>query len=91
MVKSTGNCLKTYNGILQAMSESIINQRMFAKMDGDFVVFLIGMRVDSFWKIHKWLPVILAMFRMLKELKNNPESTNKKSPTRAATQVGNER
>ena len=32
------------------------------------------MRVDSFWKIHKWLPVILAMFRMLKELKNNPES-----------------
>lgn len=56
------------------MSESIINQRMFAKMDGDFVVFLIGMRVDSFWKIHKWLPVILAMFRMLKELKNNPES-----------------
>lgn len=52
----------------------IINDRMFAKMDGDFVVFLIGMRLNSIWKINKWLPVIKAMTRMLKELFKNPES-----------------
>jgi hypothetical protein len=45
-----------------------INQRMTVKMDGDFVVFLIGMRINKFWKLHKWLPVARAMPRMLKEL-----------------------
>lgn len=47
---------------------------MTARVDGDFVVFLIGMRVNKPWKIHKWLPVALAMPRMLKELAANPES-----------------
>lgn len=51
-----------------------INDRMFAKMEGDFVVFLIGMRINSFWKINKWFPVIMAMPRMLKELMCKPES-----------------
>src|SRR5262245_43724423 len=45
-----------------------INQRMTVKLEGDFVVFLIGMRINKFWKIHKWLPVARAMPRMLKEL-----------------------
>lgn len=52
----------------------VINQRMYAKMDGDFVVFLIGMRVNSLWKIHKWLPVAMAMPRMIKELYTKPEA-----------------
>jgi len=46
-----------------------INQRMTVKLEGDFVVFLIGMRINKFWKIHKWLPVVMAMPKMLKELK----------------------
>lgn len=50
----------------------IINQRMTVKMEGDFVVFLIGMRVNKIWKIHKWLPVMMAMPKMLKELKSKP-------------------
>lgn len=49
-------------------------QRMTAEIDGDFVVFLIGMRVNRPWKLHKWLPVFLAMPRMLKELARSPES-----------------
>ena len=32
-------------------------QRTTAELDGDFVVFVIGMRIDRPWKIHKWLPV----------------------------------
>jgi hypothetical protein len=49
-------------------------QRMTAVIDGEFVVFLIGMRVNKPWKVHKWLPVVWAMRRMLKELRARPES-----------------
>ena len=52
----------------------IIDQRMTAEMDGEFVVLLIGMRINKFWKIHKWLPVFLGMPRMIKELEANPDS-----------------
>jgi hypothetical protein len=51
-----------------------INQRMTVQLEGDFVVFLIGMRVNRWWKIHKWLPVVMAMPRMLKELYQKRES-----------------
>ena len=49
-------------------------RRLTVDIDGDFVVFLIGFRINKFWKIHKWLPVFLAMPRMLKELEKHPES-----------------
>ena len=39
---------------------AVIDRRMSAEMDGEFVVFLIGMRINRIWKIHKWLPVLLA-------------------------------
>ena len=45
-----------------------------AEIDGDFVVFLIGMRINKPWKIHKWLPVALAMPKMLKELDATPDA-----------------
>ena len=48
-------------------------KRMTARTDDDFVVFLIGMRINKPWKIHKWLPVALAMPAMLKELYAQPE------------------
>jgi len=53
---------------------NVIAQRMTARIEGDFVVFLIGMRINKPWKIHKWLPVLLAMPRMLKELYKQPQS-----------------
>ena len=37
------------------------------------VLFLIGMRINHFWQIWKWLPVFVAMPRMLIELQKNPE------------------
>jgi Domain of unknown function (DUF4188) len=52
----------------------VIDRRMMARIEGDFVVLLIGMRINKPWKVHKWLPVFLAMPRMLKELERNPES-----------------
>jgi hypothetical protein len=48
-------------------------QRLAAEMDGSFVVFLIGMRFKRLWRVHKWLPTVLAMNRMLKELSTKPE------------------
>jgi hypothetical protein len=53
---------------------AVIQRRMAADIDGDFVVFLIGMRINKFWKVHKWLPVLWAMPRMLKELAGRPDS-----------------
>ena len=50
----------------------VLNQRMTAKMDNSFCVFLIGMRINRLWKLHKWLPVFLAMPRMLAELQRQP-------------------
>ena len=52
----------------------VIDKRMTVEMDGEFVVFLIGMGVNKPWKLHKWVPAVLAMRRMLKELDAHPEA-----------------
>ena len=52
----------------------VIDKRVTAAIEGDFVVFLIGMRVNRPWKVWKWLPVFVAMPRMLRELEGRPES-----------------
>ena len=36
------------------------------------VLFLIGMRFNKLWQFWKWLPVFVAMPRMLTELRKNP-------------------
>ncbi len=51
------------------------SKRMMAEIQGDFVVFLIGMRMNKPWKINKWWPIVRAMRRMLKELENSPPET----------------
>ncbi|NCC30865.1 MAG: DUF4188 domain-containing protein [Chloroflexia bacterium] len=48
-------------------------QPMTAEVDGEFVVFLIGMRVNQWWNVPAWLPAFLAMPRMLRELEAQPE------------------
>jgi hypothetical protein len=52
----------------------VIPRRVTASIDGDFVVFLIGLRINQFRKPWKWLPVLVAMPRMLMELERSPES-----------------
>jgi len=47
--------------------------RMTASLDGDLVVFLIGMRINSWWRIRQWLPLARAMRRMQRELAAHPE------------------
>jgi len=51
----------------------IHKERVTATLEGDFVVFLIGMRINKPLLIHKWFPVARAMPRMLQELNRQPE------------------
>ncbi|MFG2136224.1 DUF4188 domain-containing protein [Streptomyces sp. NPDC048650] len=51
-----------------------IQGRTTADGTGDVVVFLIGMRVNSWWAVRSWLPVFRAMPRMLKELVRDRDS-----------------
>lgn len=53
---------------------TVIDKRVTAEIEGDFVVFLIGMRINRFWRVDRWLPVFLAMPRMVKELERDPEA-----------------
>jgi hypothetical protein len=52
---------------------TVIKERMCAEPDAEVVVFLIGMRINKPWKIHKWLSMAFAMPRMLRELGLHPE------------------
>jgi hypothetical protein len=51
----------------------IRRERLSATVEGSLVVFLIGMRINKPWKVHKWWPVAQAMPRMLAELQARPE------------------
>lgn len=47
--------------------------RYTAAIDGDFVVFIIGMRFNKPWKVWKWWQVFTAMPKMLATLGQHPE------------------
>ncbi|GGU98834.1 DUF4188 domain-containing protein [Streptomyces spectabilis] len=46
----------------------VIAGRTTADAEGEVVVLLIGMRVNRFWAVHHWGPVLFAMVRMQREL-----------------------
>lgn len=48
--------------------------RWTAEIEGDFVVFLIGMRVNRWRAVRQWLPVFTAMPAMLRELSADEDS-----------------
>ena len=52
---------------------AIIDKRVCAEIEGPFVLFLIGIRLNRWWKFWQWLPVFRAMPRMLIELGRNPD------------------
>lgn len=44
-----------------------------AQTDEPLVVFLIGMRINNYWALSKWLPTAMAMGPMLSSLYKHPE------------------
>ncbi|WP_099159089.1 DUF4188 domain-containing protein [Virgibacillus ndiopensis] len=55
------------------MAKQIYTGRYTTENDEDIVVFLIGMRINRRFAVHKWLPVFTAMPPMIKELYTNKE------------------
>jgi hypothetical protein len=51
----------------------VITGRQTATVDGDIVVFIIGMRFNRLSRPRTWLPAFRAMPRMLQELASRPE------------------
>ena len=51
----------------------VFSGRYTAKAGEPFVVFLIGMRLNRWWRVDKWLPVFTAMVPMLTSLYTHPE------------------
>jgi hypothetical protein len=51
----------------------IIDKRVCAEIDGPSVLFLIGVRLNRWWKPWQWLPVFTAMPRMLAGLGRQPK------------------
>jgi hypothetical protein len=52
----------------------VSSERLAAHIEGDFVIFLIGIRINKPWNLHRWLPAITAMPKMLKELDALPSN-----------------
>jgi hypothetical protein len=52
-----------------------VNKGRFAADTGadGKVLFLIGMRINRLWQVWRWLPVFVAMPRMLAELQRKPD------------------
>lgn len=48
--------------------------RHTARIEGDFVVFLIGIRINKPWQPRRWLPAFTAMPPMVAELQAQPSS-----------------
>ena len=59
--------------VLNPASQTRPTARLAAELDGDFVVFIIGFRINQLWRVNAWLPVFLAMPKMLRELARQPE------------------
>jgi hypothetical protein len=55
-------------------SDGPIEQKVAAERDEPFVVFHIGLRINAFWKLHRWVPIFLIAPRMVRELVADSES-----------------
>jgi hypothetical protein len=69
----TGIYLLINNRRVEDMAKAVPG-RFTAEMEGPFVVFVIGMRINKLFSVHKWLPVARAMGPMIRELYQNPDT-----------------
>ena len=51
-----------------------INRRIAASIEGDFVVFIIGARLNRWWKLPRYFWFLATMPKMIAELDARPES-----------------
>jgi hypothetical protein len=68
--RRTTSCLVSRNGVIVSR---IFPGRFTAQTNQPFVVFLIGMRINTWWRFDKWVPVVSAMGPMMRTLYTHPE------------------
>ena len=51
----------------------VLHGRNTAQIEGSFVVFLLGMRINKLLKVRQWLPAVKAMNGMLRSLHSDPQ------------------
>jgi Domain of unknown function (DUF4188) len=51
--------------------KKVRNGRHTARIEGDFVVFVIGIRINKLRKLRQWIPSFVAMPKMLAELQGS--------------------
>ena len=51
----------------------VSRDRLTASLEGEFAIFLIDMRINKPLLVHRWLPVLQAMGKMIGELHSRPE------------------
>jgi Domain of unknown function (DUF4188) len=56
------------------MGPKVFPGRYTAEIEGDFVVFLIGMRFNRLRDVKRWWPVFTAMPKMIRWLESTPEA-----------------
>ncbi len=61
------------NGTHELAGSGVQPHRFRADFPPGTVVFLIGMRVNTLWRVDQWLPVFTAMPKMIQELMRQPE------------------
>lgn len=52
---------------------AIIDRRVCAEIDGPFVLFLIGVRINRLLAVRSWLPTVRTMRPMIVELMQQPD------------------
>jgi Domain of unknown function (DUF4188) len=52
---------------------NIISARVCAEIDGPFVLFLIGVRINRLLAFNSWVPTVRAMGPMVRELMQQPQ------------------
>lgn len=54
------------------MGPPIQKGRYTTPVDGEIVVYFVGLRINKPWLVHRWWPTMRAVAKMLHELKEEP-------------------
>lgn len=60
--------------------------RYTANYPDEFVVFLIGLRINQWWRVNEWVPIYRAATAMDRELRAAPDSPLLQSQTMTSTE-----
>jgi hypothetical protein len=63
-----------YVGAAEHAPRGVVGGQYAATPDGEIALILLGLRVNRWWKVGSWLPPLMAMSRLIRELADRPDS-----------------